>query len=121
MKTFWRIIEWVLALAWPFVAYASLFTYDLTTEAKLRASVYPLSMLVPMVGPVAVRLLSAPALDRPKRFALLALLLSGAVLVLSFQNYWGRPNVPGFFLPMSLYAVAVFLWIGWRRCRAVAA
>jgi len=75
MKRFWRTIEWLLALAWPIVAYNVVFKrYGWSSEYynKWGEVWFALVLLTPMVGPLLVKLLSANGLDTQKRFALVA-------------------------------------------------
>ena|SRR5688572_869525 len=117
MRLLWRTIEWLLAVAWPIVAYHAVFNrygwkspyYDQWSE-----SWFALVLLIPMVGPVLLRLFSGSGIDRPKRIALVALMVFGVALAIKFRPHFGGVSSMGFFVPMGLYALAAVLWIGWR-------
>lgn len=57
-------------------------------------------------------------LSRQRRFGLLMLLLFGVMLFFSFgptKSYHDEANVLGFYVPLSLFAAAVYFWIGWTQ------
>jgi len=131
MKAFWRAVEWCLAVAWVVCLLQAVAPWWRQKHAWQGQGIafdpqwgdlwFPVALLAPLVGPVVVRLFSAPELDVQKRFGLIALLVFGAAMVLAFRGRdYDAPTLSGVFLPMGLYAVAAFLWLGWRNKKAPA-
>ena len=118
MKRFWRTIEWLLALAWPIVAYNVVFgRYGWSSQYYNRWSEcwFALVFLVPMVGPLLFKLFSAMAGrdDAMKRAAFVAILVLGVALAVAFRPTFGGATFMGFFVPMALHGVAIYLWLNW--------
>ena len=116
MKNSWRAMEWALALAWPIVAYQVVFKrYGWSSDYynKWGEIWFALVLLLPMVGPVLVRLFSGEGLDTQKRFVLAGAMALGVVLATKFRPDFGGLSFMGFFFPMALHALAVFLWLRW--------
>src|SRR5688572_23984477 len=108
MKRFWRTIEWLLALAWPIVAYNVVFgRYGWSSQYYNRWSEcwFALVFLVPMVGPLLFKLFSAMAGrdDAVKRAAFVAMLVLGVALAVAFRPTFGGATFMGFFVPMALH------------------
>src|SRR5262245_14068844 len=117
MKRLWQTVEWGLALAWPIVAYNAVFNrYGWKSDYYNRWSEtwFALVLFIPMVGPLLARLFSANHMDVQKRFALTGLMVSGVALALKYRPGFGGATLMGFFIPMALHALAVFLWFRWR-------
>jgi hypothetical protein len=116
MKRVWRTIEWLLAVAWPIVAYQEVFKrYGWKSEYYNQWGEiwFAFALLVPMVGPVLVKLFSG-SMEAQKRVALIGLMTVGVGLAIIFRPDFGGLSVMGFFIPIGLHALAVFLWLGWR-------
>src|SRR6185436_17339705 len=77
MKGLWRTTEWILALAWPIVAHNAVFArygWSSPYYSKWQEIWFALVLVIPMVGPVLVKLFSAKDMDARKRFALAGLM-----------------------------------------------
>jgi len=117
-----RTAEWVLALAWPIVAYQVVFNrYGWKSDYYNRwnESWFALVLLVAMAAPLVLRLFSGNAMELPKRVSLLALIAVAVALAVQFRPNFGGVTFSGFFIPMGLYAVAGLLWLRWRSKKAV--
>jgi hypothetical protein len=122
--TVWRTVEWVLALAWPIVAYNVVFKrYGWSSDYynKWGEIWFALVLLVPMVGPVLVKLFSSNVVEVRRRFALVGLILLGVALAAKFRPHFGGMSFMGFIVPMALHALAVFLWLRWRNEKSTGA
>ncbi len=117
-KLLWRTLEWALALAWPFVAYqvvSNRYGWKSEYYNKWSEGWFALALLIPMVAPVLVRLFSGSSLDAQKRCVLAATMVIGVALAIKFRPHFGGLTFMGFIVPVALYGLAAFLWLGWRN------
>src|SRR5262245_6153775 len=108
-KLLWRAGEWLLALAWPIVAYNVVFNrYGWKSDYYNRWGEiwFALVLLAPMAGPAVVRLFSGNRMELHKRFALAALMLLGIALAMNYRPMLGGLTFTGFVVPMALQASA---------------
>lgn len=118
---FERTIEWMLALAWPIVAYNAVFRYGWKSDyySKWSESWFALALLIPMVAPTVLRLFSGDGMELQKRLTLGAVMAVGVALAIKFRPIFGGTSFWGFFAPMALYAVTGFLWFHWRNKKSL--
>jgi hypothetical protein len=117
-KLAWRTTEWLLALAWPIIAYNVVFNrYGWNSQYynKWQESWFALTLLIPMIGPVLARFLSSSGIDLQKRLTLVGITAVGVVVAIMFRPHFGGMSLMGFFVPMALQASAVYLWLRWRK------
>jgi len=121
VKTLWRVVEWLLALGWLLVTLRIVASWrELGPTGgfwpRWGDLQFPGLLLIPLIGPVVIRLFSAPVLDLRKRSWLIAVLVSGAGLAVVFRpGRYDPPSLFGVFVPMVLYGAAAFLWLSWRK------
>jgi hypothetical protein len=117
-KVAWRTMEWLLALAWPIVAYDAVFNryaWNSQYYNKWQESWFALVLLVPMVGPALARFFSSSGMDLQKRFTLAGIIAVGVVVAIMFRPHFGGVSFMSFFVPLALQASAVYLWLRWRK------
>ena len=122
MKNIWRTTEWLLAVAWPVIAYQEVFKrYGWKSDyySAWGEIWFALVLLPAMAGPVVARFFSRNGVEAQKRVRVAALMVIAVAIGIKFRPSFGGLSIMGFFVPMVLHALAVFLWLGWKNGKSV--